>query len=65
VAFSALREWRALALWFALATVVCFADAAIAATSTGRLPQVAFHVGCGFASFALAIVCWRVAVRER
>ena len=26
VAFAALREWRALALWFALGTIVCFAD---------------------------------------
>ncbi len=27
VAFAALREWRALALWFALGAIVCFADA--------------------------------------
>jgi hypothetical protein len=65
VAFSILREWRALALWFALGTAVCFADAAIAASSTGRLPQVAFHVGCGFACVVLAIVCWRVATKGR
>lgn len=64
-AFSILRQWRALALWFALGTVVCFADAAIAASSSGRLPQVAFHVGCGFASVVLAIVCWRVAAKGR
>lgn len=65
IAFSALREWRALALWFALATIVCFSDAAIVATSTGRVPQIAFHVSCGFASIALAILCWRLAARER
>lgn len=65
VAFAALREWRALALWFALGTVVCFADAAIAATSTGRIPQVAFHIACGCACVALAIVCWRVAAKAR
>lgn len=58
IAFAALREWRALALWFALGTIVCFADAAIAASSTGRLPQIAFHTGCGIASAALAAVCW-------
>ena len=65
IAFAALREWRALALWFALGTIVCFADAAIAASSTGRLPQVAFHVACGFACVALAIVCWRAAAKGR
>jgi hypothetical protein len=65
VAFSALREWRALALWFALGTIVCFADAAIVASSTGRLPQIAFHMGCGAASIVLAVVCWRAAARKR
>jgi Domain of unknown function (DUF4267) len=65
VAFSALREWRALGLWFALGTIVCFADAAIAASSTGRLPQIAFHMGCGAACIVLAVVCWRVAGRRR
>jgi hypothetical protein len=65
IAFAALREWRALALWFALGTIVCFADAAIAATSTGRLPQVAFHVVCGCACVVLAIVCWRVAAKGK
>lgn len=65
VAFAALREWRALALWFALGTVVCFADAAIAASSTGRMPQIAFHVACGCACVALAIFCWRVAAKGR
>ena len=63
VAFAALREWRALALWFGLAVVVCFADAAIVAGSTGRVPQVAFHVGCGLACIGLAIGCWRRAGR--
>ena len=41
------RQWRALALWFAMGTIVCFADAAIAASSTGKLPQIVFHIGCG------------------
>ena len=27
VAFATLRQWRALALWFAMGTIVCFADA--------------------------------------
>jgi hypothetical protein len=63
VAFAVLREWRALALWFAGAVAVCFADAWIAATSTGGRPQVAFHIGCGVASAVLAILCWRTVPR--
>lgn len=59
VAFAVLREWRALALWFTLGTVVCFADAAIAATSTGRWAQTTFHVACGFACVGLAAAAWR------
>jgi hypothetical protein len=60
VAFAALREWRALALWFALGAIVCFADGSIAASSTGRLPQVAFHFGGGLAFVGLAAGCWRL-----
>jgi hypothetical protein len=41
--------------------VVCFSDAAIAARSTGGLPQIAFHTSCGFASVILALLCWRTA----
>jgi hypothetical protein len=58
-ALALLREWRALALWFTGAVAVCFADALVAATSTGGVPQVAFHVGCGIASSFLAALCWR------
>jgi hypothetical protein len=65
VAFATLRQWLALALWFAMGTVVCFSDAAIAASSTGRLPQIAFHITCGLACIGLAVVSWRVAIRER
>jgi hypothetical protein len=64
VAFAALREWRALALWFVAAVVVCFADGLIAATSTGGIPQAAFHFGCGIASATLAALCWHVARRS-
>jgi hypothetical protein len=55
----ALQQWRALALWFAIGTVVCFADAVIAASSIGRLPQVAFHIACGFGCIGLAVAVWR------
>jgi hypothetical protein len=61
VAFVALREWRGLALWFTGAVAVCFADGLIAATSTGGIPQVAFHFSCGIASAVLAVLCWRAA----
>jgi hypothetical protein len=64
VAFATLRQWRALAVWFAMGTIVCFADAAIAASSTGKLPQIVFHVSCGIASAALAVTLWRVASRH-
>ena len=63
VVFAALREWRALTVWFALGAIVCFADAAIAGASTGRLPQVAFHVGCGLACIALAVGSLRLSRR--
>lgn len=65
MALSALREWRALALWFAFGTIVCFADATIAASSTGRLWKIAFHVSCGIVCAGLAAVCWRAAARKR
>jgi hypothetical protein len=61
VGLAAWRQWHALALWFAIGTFVCFADATIAASSTGRLPQVAFHVACGVACGVLAIAAWRIA----
>lgn len=64
IAFATLREWRALALWFAFGAIVCFADAAIAATATGRIPQVAFHVGCGLGCIILAALNWRLARRR-
>ena len=59
VAFALMQEWRALALWFAAAVAVCFADGTIAAVSTGGVRQVAFHFGCGIASALLAILCAR------
>jgi hypothetical protein len=47
-----------------MGTIVCFADAAIAASSTGKLPQVAFHIGCGIACAVLAPILWRVGSKE-
>ena len=64
VAFAVLQEWRALALWFTAAVVVCLSDGAIAATSTGAIAQVAFHFVCGVASAILALLCWRASLRS-
>lgn len=64
VALATLREWRALALWFSLGVVVCFADAAVVARSTGKWPQIAFHIGCGLAWVGLAAGSWRLARRK-
>jgi hypothetical protein len=61
VSLAALRQWRALALWFAFGAAVCFADAVIVARATGAAPNVAFHVGCGFAFVVLALVLDRKA----
>jgi Domain of unknown function (DUF4267) len=64
IVFAILREWRALTLWFGLGSVVCFADAGIAASSSGRLPQVAFHIGAGVICLALTFLIPRVTRRE-
>ncbi|MGD9784179.1 MAG: DUF4267 domain-containing protein [Hyphomicrobiaceae bacterium] len=52
-----IREWRALAWWFALGTGVCLADALIAAASSGKAAAIAFHAGsallCGGMAAAL------------
>jgi hypothetical protein len=63
VGFALLRQWAALALWFSLGVIVCFADAAIAMGSTGRWPQIAFHIGCGIACIVLAAAAWRLAAK--
>jgi hypothetical protein len=59
IGFTVLRQWHALMLWFALGTVVCFGDAAIAAASSGKPGPVAFHVGCGIICLGLALVLGR------
>jgi uncharacterized protein DUF4267 len=64
VGFALLRQWSALALWFAIGTIVCFGDAFIAASSTGRWPQVAFHIGCGVACIGLAVAAWGFATKR-
>ena len=65
IGLAALRQWHGLALWFAIGAAVCFADVLIAAQSTGKGPQVAFHFVCGLGFALLATVVWRRASRGR
>jgi hypothetical protein len=65
IGLAALRQWHGLALWFATGTAVCFADALIAANSTAKVPQVAFHLACGLGWALLATVVWRRASKGR
>lgn len=57
VVLGMMREWRALMAWFALGAIVCFADAGIAAQSSGKAVAIAFHTLSGVfcAGLALAI----------
>ena len=59
MALAWFREWRALALWFALGVFVCFGDAAIAVSAGGPAPAIAFHAASGVLCAALAILTWR------
>lgn len=61
VIFAILRDWRAIALWLGLATFVCFGDAIIAASASGRWVSVAFHSTSGLFCGALATAAWRLA----
>lgn len=57
--FALLRDWRAAAVWLALASLVCFGDALIAWGSSGRWVSVAFHAGSGLFCAGLAAAAWR------
>ena len=61
IGFAAMRQWPALALWFGIGSVVCFADAAVVAASSGKPVQTAFHIGSGVVFLAVALVTWRKA----
>jgi len=58
IAFAALREWRALALWLGLGALVCVADAALVWNATGKWWAIGFHLGaavfCGWLGIAAA-----------
>lgn len=59
VAFAALGEWRALALWFGLGVAVCLGDAAIVAVTTAKWWAVAFHLGSAVFCGLLGLASWR------
>lgn len=59
VAFAALREWRALALWLLLGAGVCLADAGIVWAAAGHPAAVAFHLGSGVFCLILGLACRR------
>ena len=56
-----LREWRALALWFDLGTIVCFADAAIAAARAAGCRRSRFTSAADRLPGAWRLVISRVA----
>lgn len=64
IAFAALGEWRALALWLCLGALVCFADAGLVASSGGKAGHVAFHLVSGVFCLALGAATWRRASRH-
>lgn len=64
VAFALLGQWRAAALWLLMATPVCFADAVVAASSSGKAWAVAFHAGSGLACLALGVLAWKRGLRQ-
>lgn len=59
VALAAYREYRALALWLGLGSLVCLGDAAIVLMSTGKTPAMAFHVFSGLVCASLAFALWK------
>jgi hypothetical protein len=58
IVFTALKDWRAVALWLGFGAVVCFGDALIAALSSGRRVSVAFHAGSGVFCVGLGAAAW-------
>jgi hypothetical protein len=64
VAFAVYKEWRSVGLWFGFGAVVCFADAGVAAVSSGKLWPFVFHVVCGFLSVGISWMAFKLARRD-
>lgn len=63
LALGWMREWRALAVMLGLGAIVCFADSAIAASSSGRTLSIMFHAASGVFCAGVALACWRMGQR--
>ena len=61
IALAALREWRALGLWFVMGAGVCVADAGIVASTTAKWWALAFHLGSGVFCAWVGLACLRYA----
>jgi hypothetical protein len=64
VGLAWLGEWRALALWLGLGALVCVADAALVAATSGRPLALAFHLGSGLVCGVLARLVYLHGVRS-
>ena len=60
MAFTALRDWRALALWLLLGAGVCVGDAGVVAAHGGPVAALAFHGASGVFCAVLGWRCWRM-----
>jgi hypothetical protein len=60
---AVLRQWSAVALWLGLGAVVCFADSAVAGSSSGAALSIAFHAASGLFCACLAWAAWQLARR--
>jgi hypothetical protein len=58
IGLAVAREWRALSLCLGLGAIVCFADAALVAGSSGRGAAIAFHAGSGIFCGVVAWAAW-------
>lgn len=63
IAFALRHDWSSVGFWFGLGSLVCFGDAAIAASSSGRWGSIAFHAVSGLSCLAIAAVVWAQARR--
>ncbi len=63
IALAALREWRALGLWFVMGAGVCVADAGIVASTTAKWWALTFHLGSGVFCAWVGLACLRYAQR--
>lgn len=59
IMFACWRDWRALALWLAMGSIICFADAIIVARATAWIGSILFHIASGIYCAALGFACWR------